>query len=682
VVHTTTALSPRYSKEAVPDTLVVSELNETYVISMAHYIKMLANIISKRLEEHCSDDDIVTSSSREEKSRMVDWELFLEDLKRVEDNTHKRSMLEQPIERTVQVKKDKDKENHRLYQIEDTILQKALRRSPPPNVLKELEMISPTYRISKQIYDLINAMTMGDDEWTEIKRILYRLTVSKIYGLTDAETKNVFRIRHGWREDTLLMISARRDPPLKVVRELLKGCRESIAIVDTALYDWIPLIYAIAYGAKPDVTKAMIPLKEDFDSLAPLQEHNFLEEVDVYNRTPLHWTVFYDAPLATIIALKEKTPSRALDTEDDLDMRPFELAISEGAAMEIVEALLPDSIPDFETVEMNIIRSFIYKKTKPSRRRTQKEGADEFEDHNVRAINKALEKEDEFADMKRYDASPKCIPYLAKQLAEKKSLQNLLIAKSCHTIPTFIMMLDFYACIMLLWSFRESSMHYLSGEEPSVSSLTWVHVLLFTASFMSFRELCQMCIGGMDWFLNLWNYFDVSTCILTIWCGLKMLANDTGSNFPTLVIWTTAFVWANALFFMRKTFLRFAIFVSGLISIIHDLIPFLVVSLLLLVAFGELYMVDSITNGECVNQGMGNGTSPFCTFQDGLFWTYALFVSGIEIQDFASTTAMRIISIAFGFFVTVILLNVIIAIVSNSWDSVNEQGKEVVSIWL
>ena len=166
---------------------------------MAHYIKMLANIISKRLEEHCSDDDIVTSSSREEKSRMVDWELFLEDLKRVEDNTHKRSMLEQPIERTVQVKKDKDKENHRLYQIEDTILQKALRRSPPPNVLKVLEMISPTYRISKQIYDLINAMTMGDDEWTEIKRILYRLTVSKIYGLTDAETKNVFRIRHGWR---------------------------------------------------------------------------------------------------------------------------------------------------------------------------------------------------------------------------------------------------------------------------------------------------------------------------------------------------------------------------------------------------------------------------------------------------------------------------------------------------
>ena len=56
-------------------------------------------------------------------------------------------------------------------------------------------------------------------------------------------------------------------------------------------------------GANSDVTKAMIPTEDDFHSLKALQEHNCLEKVDVYNRTPLHWTVFYDASLETVHTL-------------------------------------------------------------------------------------------------------------------------------------------------------------------------------------------------------------------------------------------------------------------------------------------------------------------------------------------------------------------------------------------
>ncbi len=652
---------------------------------MTHYIRMLANVISKRLEENCSDDDIILASSREEKCRLVDWELFIDDLNRVEDASHKRSILEEPIERIVQVRKDKDRnEIHRVYHIKDTILEKALRRSPPPNVIKELEMISPTYRVSKQIYDAIQSMTMDDDEWTETKRLLYRLSVIEVYGLSDNEIKNVFRIRHGWREDTLLMMATRRDPPLKVVAELLKGCRESISIVDTPLYDWIPMNYAIAYDAKPEVTAALIPSQEDFNAQKPLQEHNFLEQVDVYNKTPLHWTVFYNAPLATIIALKERSPSSAFEKNDDFGMKPFEMAIKEGSRMEIVEALLPDSIPDFEYVEMGIFRSLIYKKntknTAPVVKKSRRQKSDEFDDNNTDAMVEAREKEDSFVDKKSYDASQKCIPYLAKQLVRKKYLQNILISKSCCTLPTFIMILDFYACVALVWSFRESTISYVYGEEPSSYSLRWVYVLLVTATYQASRELFQMYKGGIPWFFNVWNYVDALTGAFAIWCGVKMLMNERAPYFSQLIIFTTALVWLNALVFLRKTFLRFAIFVSGLIGIIYDLIPFMIVTVILLVAFGEMYMVDSISNGQCIEQDGENGASPFCTFNDGLFQTYALFVSGIEMQDFADTRTMRVISIAFGFFVTVILLNVIIAIVSSSWDSAAERGKESVRI--
>jgi len=669
---------------------------------------MIAERIRKRLEDQCSDQNIV-APKREENFESVKWDLFLSDLNKVESDDAKRAILEQPFERLVNVNKDQpnaDKsknKKHRSYLIEDTILQCALRRCPPKEVLDELKRLSPTYRHSKELYDLIDKVPMDDDEWTEIKRILYRLCFSASCDLSETEVKNVFTIRHGWREDTLLMLSARRNPPLKVIDAMLKKCHECIAIVDTALYDWIPVIYAIAYGASHEVIVAMIPDENDCQNLLPLKEFNFLENFDVYNRTPLHWTVFYGASVETVIALRKKTFSEALNKKDDLNKRPFEMAINEGTSMEVVEALLPDGL-DFATVEMNIIRSIIHKKVNYDSylhsskadvsvihknfidtpiSKGPKGGVDEFKDNDVVAwqenehqAKELQDDEDEFADMKRYDVSSKIIPYLAKQLQKKQHLQDIMVAKSCQTIPIAFLMMDFYSCLLLILSFRSSITYYLTPEFIPTESTPWLIVLASTILYMTFRELCQMYVGGISWFLDLWNLFDVTTIAIVAWCIVKMATNNIDDSFTAITVVAAAMVWFNALAFLRSTFLRFSIFVSGLMTIIQDLVPFLIVSLVLLVGFGEMYNIDSLASGECRNPTNDNGMF-FCTFGDSLFSTYALFVGGIEMADLASTTIMKVISIAFGFFVAVILLNVVIAIVSNSWDSVAEEGKEV-----
>jgi len=639
---------------------------------------MIAEHIRKSLEIQCTDQHIV-HPNRTENFKSVKWEFFLSELNKVGSDEAKRAILEQPLERAVNVNKDKPDEDkskndaHRSYAIEDTILQFALRRCPTEEVLKELERLSPTYRYSKQLYDLIDNVPMDDEEWTEIKRLLYKLCISKICSLSEAEIKNVFRIRHGWREDTLLMLSARRNPPLKVIETMLKECRECIAIVDTALYDWIPVIYAIAYGASHEAIVAMIPDEDDFQNLHPLKEFNFLESGDVYNRTPLHWTVFYGASIDTVISLRQKTFSEALNKKDDLNKRPFEMAINEGTSMEVVEALLPDGL-NFATVEMNIVRSVIHKKVvNPSHSYGLEFGVDEFKDNNDAG---AQDDEDEFADMKRYDVSSKIIPYLAKQLQKKQHLQDIMVAKSCQTVPIAFLMMDFYSCLLLILSFRYSITYYLAPDVIPTESTPWLIVLASTISYMAFRELCQMYVGGVSWFLDLWNLCDATTIAFVIWCIVKMATKDIDDSFPALTVAATAMVWFNALAFLRSTFLRFSIFVSGLMTIIQDLMPFLIVSFVLLVGFGEMYNIDSLASGVCRNP-INDGGISFCTFGDSLFSTYALFVGGIEMADLASTTIMKVISIAFGFFVAVILLNVVIAIVSNSWDSVAEEGKEV-----
>jgi len=646
---------------------------------MAFKIEMIAKHIGNRLEDKCSDQDIL-APNREEKFQLVEWDLFLSDLDNVENEAAQRAILEEPLERSVVVHKDKPNEDksendlHRSYNIKDTIIEKALRRCPPAPVLEELTKLSVTYRYSKKLYDLIDQVPMDDEEWTEIKRHLYRLCISKIYGLSEKEIKRVFCIRHGWREDTLLMLVARRNPPLKVVDIMLKICRESIAIVDTPLYDWIPVIYAIAYGASHEVISAMIPDNDDFATLQPLKEFNFLEDVDVYNRTPLHWTVFYGAKMETVIALRENSLSEALDKRDDLNKKPFEMAINEGTSMDIVEALLPDSL-DFAQVEANVVRSIIYRKLRDTSHLPESIGGDdEFNDHNHGGW---FDGEDEFADKKRYDVSYKVIPHLAKEIPKKHHLQQIMISKSCQTIPIVFLMLDLYACLVLIISFRCSTNYYLTPEVVPETLTPWLFVLMISISYMGLRELSQIYLEGASWLTDLWNLWDGTTITLVIWCTVKMLTKDIGhSAFPAVAIAATAMVWFNALVFLRSTFLRFSIFVSGLVTIIQDLIPFLIVSLVLLLGFGEMYNVDSLASGTCRNPTDGGGLS-FCSFGDSLFSTYALFVGGIEMEDFAGTTTMKVISIMFGFFVAVILLNVVIAIVSNSWDSVVEEGKEV-----
>ena len=414
---------------------------------MAYHIKNLAQLICQRLDEQCCEDDII-SSSREEKSRLVDWELFLEDLSKVEDLGQRRAMVEQPIERGVQVKKIENKEGLRAYEIRDSILQKALRRSPPPNVIEELIVLSPTYNLSKKLYDLISAVSLEDGDWTEIQKFLHRVTVRNEHGLTDAEIENVFRLRHGWKEDTLLMITSRRNPPLKVVKDMLNIWRESIATVNTPLYDRIPMIYAFGHGAQPEVMKELIPTVDDLYLISPLQENNFLEKFDVFNMTPIHWAILYGVSLEVINTLIERASSELLEQEDYNGMKLFEYAISQGASIEIVEALLPNSIPDIETIESNIIRSFLAKKKYSSVEVSQNGEIDDFQDHNTSAVKRAQEKEDECVDVKTYEVSKEWNLYLSKQIAKKKNLQNLLTKNSCQTFPMFIFMMDIYTSIM------------------------------------------------------------------------------------------------------------------------------------------------------------------------------------------------------------------------------------------
>jgi len=610
--------------------------------------------INSSLLQQCEDERIPRDQERA--SSLIDWVQFVKDLSSIGDINAQRKALELKFERKVTAYKDGSnfKTFHREHIIEDSLLQQALRRSPPGHVLENFSQISPTYKVSRMMHDLINNISFNDEDWTDVKRVYYNMRKSEEaggYNLNEEEIRTVLCLRHGWREDTILMISSRRRPPVRFVRLLLKQCPEIISIVDTPLYDWIPLIYAIAYNASPEVQEALIP------SSKYQGKFNFLTTLDVYDRTPLHWTVFYGASVESVRSIAKASGDNAFNCRDGDQNRAFELAITEGACMEVVKALIPSSV-DFDTVERNIVRSCIWAKTSTS------DSTD-------------LE-EEEADDLKMYDVSGRNHTYLAKSIARKEGLQQILRQKSCSTTATVTMMLDFYSCILLLYSFRSSTTYYLELSQEEKNKYTppvHLYVLIITLSYMLVRELGQMYINGVYWFTSIWNYFDIVTVACGLTVVLMMLHNDTADNFGGLVVATTALVWINALFFLRSTFLQFSIFISGLNKIVSDLAPFLGVTFLLLIAFGEMYMADNLANGRCnIEDGV---ETKFCSFGESLLSTFDFFLGGISLSENSDSGIMTVISIVYGFLVTIVLLNVVIAIVSDSWAIVHEQGKNV-----
>ncbi len=276
------------------------------------------------------------------------------------------------------------------------------------------------------------------------------------------------------------------------------------------------------------------------------------------------------------------------------------------------------------------------------------------------------------------------LPSISAHIANSPRLQKIIGMKSCDPLPTMVILADFFSCIFLIISYHISSRNFLTGRDATTS--VWFGIAVISICYTALRELAQIFVEHVRWFLSLWNYLDVATIVFVVRSLFQMWlegeVDSRNSNATTLVMLTTALVWLNAIFFLRSTFMSFATFVGGIFKIVTDLIPFIVISTLILMAFGEMFFVDMLGEKGGCNGDVDVDFDPatdFCSFVDSLFVTYGLFVGGIELDVYANAAPrIRVIAVIFGFLVAIILLNVVIAIVGKSWDEVVQRGEEVV----
>lgn len=130
------------------------------------------------------------------------------------------------------------------------------------------------------------------------------------------------------------------------------------------------------------------------------------------------------------------------------------------------------------------------------------------------------------------------------------------------------------------------------------------------------------------------------------------------------------FMWFKFLYFFR-VFESFAYLTRLILLVIYDMRHFLVVLFFTLVAFGDTFLTISNGNKDGMHQPFVFG------FFDAVIYTYMIILGSFELEDFQNSIATQLLLFFFilcTLFNTIVMLNLLIAIISETFSHVKENA--------
>ncbi|GMH99966.1 hypothetical protein TrVE_jg4698 [Triparma verrucosa] len=191
----------------------------------------------------------------------------------------------------------------------------------------------------------------------------------------------------------------------------------------------------------------------------------------------------------------------------------------------------------------------------------------------------------------------------------------------------------------------------------------------FLALYFLLRELAQFHAMYQlelqsNWFKDFWNYIDLVASGGTIVLLEYYFRMGPGPEYEHFASVIALFVWMKVLGFAKAFSQQIATFVLMLSTIFRDLFSFMAVLAIILVMFGHaFYLVLSDNKAS-------DGDEIDFTNISGTAWSlYLMILGSFEFSDFSGVWGQGLF-ICYSFLVVIILLNVLIAIVSDSYDAV------------
>ena len=280
------------------------------------------------------------------------------------------------------------------------------------------------------------------------------------------------------------------------------------------------------------------------------------------------------------------------------------------------------------------------------------------------------------------------------EAAIEQAATTPIVQKVLDTMITrpFAVSVIFFDCLFLLcliFSFRKCADGFVEGESP-VTVIKWIYVANANIFYFIIRELGKAISlslisarGFWSKFVwGFWNVVDVFSILFslasTIFLRVQFSEDFSLGEESRAIRWclsvATGLLWLRALGFLKTVNMQLATFVLATVQITKDLAWFLLILFAVVASFSQMFYT-LLLPPECAD---GAGTTPntnietlsVCQPSEYYLAVYSILLGDygqFDREDFHTPFSVFLI-VLFSFMVVIVLLNVLIAIVSDSYE--------------
>jgi hypothetical protein len=272
-----------------------------------------------------------------------------------------------------------------------------------------------------------------------------------------------------------------------------------------------------------------------------------------------------------------------------------------------------------------------------------------------------------------------------------KHVRNVLNEKIIQRFPTSILMLDGYFLIIIIVCFELTTRNHINlrfdPDNYTDDTQAALIILFVGAAYFLMREFVQlislMSLGSLNsWWTDTTNWLDMLVIVLVTYYGVLMVDSDLGlgdTSFRSGAAFTKGILWTAVIVYLKSTLVDFAVFVGGVFYVVQRLAAFLTAVGVILLAFAEMFYFIYHRTAICLVDTEGSCSFPHCSFEESLLKVYTMMMGEIGDETRYSTNlTAQVLYVGYAFLVVILLSNVLIAIVTDSYEVIQNDRAAIV----
>jgi WD40 repeat protein len=245
-----------------------------------------------------------------------------------------------------------------------------------------------------------------------------------------------------------------------------------------------------------------------------------------------------------------------------------------------------------------------------------------------------------------------------------------LFGRKVHTFSMAMYFLYVLVASVSIYSFHQIK----GGQHTWIVSLILIAVQLGLDLYFVYKEGGQFLMGPIEFLTDIWNVIDGGIIVSGVAGNLLRLSywEDTEASRVMLSL-TSILMWFNVLFYLRA-FESTGPLVSMILRIAEDMKSLMMVVFLVLLGFSQAFWLLSSQRPDLDGDP---STNPFATIPSSLINSFSFMLGGYDPLAFDSVpleSFALLLSCVYMLIVSILLLNLLIAMMGDSYSDVREKG--------